>query len=73
MRIKKVKDLRDLEPGTRVLVTICIPEDNRYEMYTGTIDADGPFITYDDGKSDATGVISFYQDNGWATARVLEV
>lgn len=73
MKLRKVKDITTLEPGTRVLVTICIPEDNRYEMYTGNIDADGTFVTYDDGKSDMKGTLSFYMDCGWATVSVLEV
>lgn len=73
MKLRKVKDITTLEPGTRVLVTICIPEDNRYEMYTGNIDADGTLVTYDDGKSDMKGTLSFYMKQGWATARVLEV
>lgn len=73
MKLKKVKDIVTLEPGTRVFVTICIPEDNRYEMYTGNIDADGTFVTYDDGKSDMKGILSFYMDRGWATVSVLEV
>ena len=73
MKLRKVKDITTLEPGTRVLVTICIPEDNRYEMYTGNIDADGTFVTYDDGKSDMKGTLSFYMDCGLATVSVLEV
>lgn len=71
MRLKKVKDIGTLEPGTRVLVTICIPEDNRNEMYTGTVF--GELINYDDGKTDFKGILVPYMKNGYAKVYRLEV
>ena len=73
MKLRNVKDITTLTPGTRVLVTICIPEDNRYEMYTGTVSTDGTHVNYDDGKTDMRGTLAFYMNCGVATICVLEV
>ena len=71
MRLKKFTNFSDIPDGTRILVTICIPEDNRNEMYTGTVV--GNLINYDDGKTDFFDTIRFYMNNGWTKVYGLEV
>ena len=73
MKLRKMDltKFSNVPDDTRVLVTICIPEDNRNEMYTGTVC--GNHINYDDGKTDFKNTIAHYIESGWANVYVLGV